>query len=219
MYKSSVAMTIVDLCDSWDIPYEITDKILRQVFKIPHPIVNCHGNIVAKVKNVWRSPTEYVLESVGRLESRRQIANIPGHVYSRQVCIWKPGYYDVPIIQKGIEILRSWVTFEWQLDLRPNYISGKVLEIKPCIDRKSAGWIGFRTWMQTHPVYSEFSNFHYIMMGGDSYFRHPMGDMKKNRSYSRLTSHWFKYELAKAYPTLYGKDGWANKLEKGPEQY
>jgi len=172
---------------------------------------------VAMVNKVWGCPAEYVLESARwRWPMPKWYLEIicPPSVYAavpyynRQVCIWKPEYYDIPIIQKGINILISWVKFEWG-----------DLEIKPGIDRKSAGWIGFRTWIQTHPVYSDFPHCHCSrgscsLLHG-SYFRTPNGNLNKNnRSMSRLTGHWFKYELAQAYPTLYGEGGWAHKLKK-----
>ena len=197
---SCIAMMVVDLCASRGLPEEIIDKILRQVFKIPKPNVNERGNVVASVKNIWRCPRDYVLKTIEQM-------TIPGSrpvwyheiifpkqdkkIYNRQVCIWKPEYYEIPIERRGIEVLKSWVSFEWHS-----------LVIKTAMDRTNEEWIGFRTWLQTHPIYSKCG-----------FFVTPMGNSNRNKRYSHLTKHWFKYELALAYPTLYGENGWA-KLKK-----
>jgi hypothetical protein len=206
-HTSSVALTIIDLLAFWDLPDEVTDKILRLVFKIPLPTINQRGNIVSSVKNIWRCPRELVLDTIeqftfpGIRPKWYQEIILPKKqtgIYNRQVCIWKPEYYDIPIRRKGIEILKSWVNIE-----------SDGLVIKQDIDWTDDEWIGFRTWLGTHPIY-QYSCF-VTRSFGIIWCR--------NKRYSRLTRHWNKYELAKAYPTLYGKDGWANKLEKEPEQY
>jgi len=65
------------------------------------------------------------------------------------------------------------------------------------IDRRSEEWIGFKSWIQTHQAFM-VNDFRSSAFGSAT-------------SSKMLSKHWFKYELALAYPTLYGKNGWAKK--------
>ena len=190
---------VLRLCGFWNLPGEVEDIILRMVFAIPKPTLNCGGYVVAKVKNVWRiaSPNsecfmkDFVLENV---ENRARWWWYWSPV--RPVCVWKPDYYDLSITQRGIIGLEKWVKTYGRR-------SGDQLALHNVMlidrtSRRSAEWIGFRQWIQTHPVYQRHALISY------TYITPP-------RSPQLLTHYWFKYELALAYPTLYGEGGWANQ--------
>ena len=184
---------------SWihQLPIEVTDLILRQIFKIHVPMVNNMG-IIAMVKNVWRCPQNFVLEDVENRNRWQQIARIPSlHAYTRNVCIWQPCYYDIALLEKGIVGLSEWSLYGYVGHCICNY----QYYLKKDIDRRCAEWIGFRQWMHTHPVNQKYR---------PPCRGFPAGVMVK-KSFNTLTRHWFKYELALAYPTLYGKGGWAKR--------
>jgi hypothetical protein len=73
------------------------------------------------------------------------------------------------------------------------------------VDRHSEEWIVYRSWLHTHPSFLRQTRVQNRFLGTGHYER---------ENPKILTDHWFKYELALAYPTLYGKNGWANSLKQ-----
>jgi len=78
---------------------------------------------------------------------------------------------------------------------RDNPVWGVGWSLLKEVDRRSDEWIGFKSWVQTHPTFIS-------------------QDFRLERKTTKvLSNHWFKYELTLAYPTLYGKNGWAKKIK------
>ena len=180
---------IVRLLDHYDLPEEVLELILKQVYRWTPPQVDDKGYVVSKVKNIHKCPTSLVLNNVVDRHRWEHIATVPGlHAYERRVCLWKPEYYDTPPATLScVPGITRWVApvvdaSGWT---RHGLLQG--------VDRRSEEWIGYRSWLHTHPTF---------LKNDFRWFR------KKSKV---LTDHWFKYELALAYPTLYGKKGWANK--------
>ena len=180
---------IMRLLDHYDLPEEVLELILKQVYRWTPPRVDDKGYVVSKVKNIHKCPTILVLDNVVDRHRWEHIATLPGlHAYERRVCLWKPEYYDTPPATLScVTGITRWVApvvdaSDWTRH-----------ELMQGVDRRSEEWIGYRSWLHTHPTFLK-NNFRW--------FR------KKS---TMLTDHWFKYELALAYPTLYGKKGWANK--------
>jgi hypothetical protein len=194
---TSRVIEVLRMSDVWNLPDDVTDIILRYVFALPKPKVDRYGYVVAWVKNVWCCHHDIVLEHVWDRVRWQQLAKIPGlNAYERRVSIWKQEYYDTCMIYGGIKGLLRW-------NANPSGLQGlsvfKNIQLKSDTDRRSAEWIGFRQWIQNHPVYKS---------------QDPTGYAYRKRSPKMLTHYWYKYELALAYPTLYGKRGWANKKNK-----
>ena len=189
---------IVRLSNIHCLPEDILELILRYLFSWGPPKVNNQGYVVAKMKNIRRCPIDLVSKNVVNRARWQHIARLPYlHSYERRVCIWDPEYYDIRKVISGIS---EWVGYKY-LPLRPspprdemdvlistNLVSNLHLHR---IDRRSDEWIGFRSWIQTHPAFVSLRD--------------------SSSSPKVLSKHWFKYELELAYPTLYGKDGWAKK--------
>ena len=196
---TSRVMEVLRMSDVWDLPDDVTDIILRHVFALPKPTLNRYGYVVTWVKNVWSCHHDIVLEHVEDRVRWQQLAKIPGlNAYERRVSIWKSEYYDRCMIYGGIKGLHRWSGGGGGDGLSVF----KNTQLKSDTDRRSAEWIGFRQWVQTHPVYkSQDSGWLYAY---------------RKRSPKMLTHYWYKYELALAYPTLYGKRGWANKKLPNP---
>ena len=167
---------IVRLSNMYSLPEEVLEHILKYVYSWGHPKVDIQGYVVSKVKNTHKCPVDLVLENVVNRPRWQHIARVPAlHAYERRVCIWSPDYYDIKTRIVGIS---NW--------------SDRRQRARPMI-RKSDEWIGFRSWVQTHPAFSRYAG---LSPGAP------------------LSKHWFKYELALAYPTLYGKNGWTKKIPK-----
>ena len=175
---------IMRLLDHYDLPEEVLELILKQVYRWTPPRVDDKGYVVSKVKNIHKCPTSLVLDNVADRHRWEHITTIPGlHAYERRVCLWKPEYYDTPPATLScVTGITRWVRLE-----------GLGYPLLRDVDRRSEEWIGYRSWLHTHPTFLK-------------------NDFRWFRKQSKvLTDHWFKYELALAYPTLYGKKGWANK--------
>ena len=180
---------IMRLLDHYDLPEEVLELILKQVYRWTPPRVDDKGYVVSKVKNIHKCPTILVLDNVVDRHRWEHIATVPGlHAYERRVCLWKPEYYDTPPAKLScVTGITRWVApvvdaSDWARH-----------ELLQDVDRRSEEWIGYRSWLHTHPTF---------LKNDFRWFR------KKSKV---LTDHWFKYELVLAYPTLYGKRGWANK--------
>ena len=173
---------IMRLLDHYDLPEEVLELILKQVYRWTPPKVDDKGYVVSKVKNIHKCPTSLVLDNVADRHRWEHIATVPGlHAYERRVCLWKPGYYDTPqVTLSSVTGITRWVRLE-----------GLGYPLLRDVDRRSEEWIGYRSWLHTHPTFS----------------KHTFRWERKSRD--MLTDHWFKYELVLAYPTLYGKKGWA----------
>jgi len=186
------ATDIVRLADMYQLPEDILEIILRYVYSWGPPKVNNQGYVVASMKNIRKCPTDLVLDDVVNRGRWTHIARLPAlHSYERRVCIWKPEYYDMGRNISGLSdwakpILTSLSPYDIALPLRR-------------IDRRSEEWIGFKSWIQTHPAFAQ-NDFRSSAWGAST-------------SSKMLSKHWFKYELELAYPTLYGKNGWAKKLK------
>jgi hypothetical protein len=177
---------IIRLIDHYSLPEEVLELILKQIYRWEPPKVDCQGYVVSRVKNIHRCPIDLVLENIANRQRWQHLARIPAlHAYERRVCIWSPEYYD---IEKDIAGLTNWVHVAW----RDGELGWTLLR---GVDRRSDEWIGFKSWVQTHPAFIS-------------------QDFRWERKTSKvLSNHWFKYELALAYPTLYGKNGWAKKIK------
>ena len=176
---------IVRLLDHYDLPEEVLELILKQVYRWTPPRVDDKGYVVSKVKNIHKCPTSLVLDNVADRHRWGHIATVPGlHAYERRVCLWKPEYYDTPpTTLSSLTGIKRWASEAWT----------NTYPLLRDVDRRSEEWIGYRSWLHTHPTFLK-------------------NDFRWFRKQSKvLTDHWFKYELALAYPTLYGKKGWANK--------
>jgi len=183
----SIVSEIIRLGEIQGIPDEVLDLILKQVYRWPLPKVNDQGYVVSKVKNIHKCCDDMVLENVIGRGRWKHIARLPAlHAYERRVCIWSSEYYDLKFAKDLCHIvgISDWVHLR-----RPGFS----LPLLPGIDRRSKEWIGYKSWIQTDPTFSKY-NF-----------------IWERKNPKVLTDHWFKYELALAYPTLYGKKGWANK--------
>ena len=180
---------IVRLLDHYDLPEEVLELILKQVYRWTPPQVDDKGYVVSKVKNIHKCPTSLVLNNVVDRHRWEHIATVPGlHAYERRVCLWKPEYYDTPPATLScVPGITRWVAPVVDASgLTPWTRHGLLQDV----DRRSEEWIGYRSWLHTHPTF---------LKNDFRWFR------KKSKV---LTDHWFKYELALAYPTLYGKKGW-----------
>ena len=188
-YQMTTVSEIVRLLDHYNLPEEVLELILKQVYRWTPPQVDDKGYVVSKVKNIHKCPTSLVLDNVVDRHRWEHIATVPGlHAYERRVCLWKPEYYDTPPATLScVTGITRWVApvvdaSDWT---RHGLLQG--------VDRRSEEWIGYRSWLHTHPTFLK-NNFRW-----------------ERKNSKVLTDHWFKYELALAYPTLYGKKGWANK--------
>jgi len=174
---------ILRLIDHYGLPEEVLDIILRKIYSWTPPSVDGQGYVISKVKNIHQCPCRLILDNVVDRHRWEHIATVPGlHAYERRVCLWKPEYYDTPPATLScVPGITGCVHYAYCAPL----LQG--------VDRRSEEWIGYRSWLHTHPTFLKHT------------FR---WDRKSPKI---LTDHWFKYELALAYPTLYGKNGWANK--------
>jgi hypothetical protein len=186
---------IVRLADIYRLPEEVLELILREIYLWGPPKVDPQGYVVAGMKNIRKCPIDLVLENVVNRGRWQHIARLPYlHSYERRVCIWTPAYYD---IRRDISGISDWVErIPGNMGQRTH---GEYAIALPLIkiDRRSEEWIGFKSWIQTHPAFMV------------NYFR--SSAFGSATSSKMLSKHWFKYELALAYPTLYGKNGWAKK--------
>ena len=184
---------IIRLGDIYCLPAEVLELILRQIYSWGPPKVDDQGYVVAEMKNIRKCPADLVLENVVNRGRWQHIARLPYlHSYERRVCIWEPEYYD---IKADIHGIKDWVKFPARTMNAPDYDIALPLRR---IDRRSEEWIGFKSWIQTHPTFV------------NNYFNSPQwGQLASPMT---LSKHWFKYELALAYPTLYGKNGWVKNL-------
>jgi hypothetical protein len=186
---------IMRLAEQYDLPEEVVEQILKQVYRWPQPKVDDQGYVISKVKNIHKCPVDLVLENVVNRPRWQHIARVPAlHAYERRVCMWKPEYYDV---KNDITGITKWVGEGGVCGHRHgahyNPVWGVGWTLLSDVDRRSDEWIGFRSWVQTHPAFIS-------------------QDFRWERKTAKvLSNHWFKYELALAYPTLYGKNGWAKK--------
>jgi hypothetical protein len=183
---------IVRLADIYRLPEEVLELILRQIFSWGLPKVDDQGYVVARMKNIRKCPIDLVLENVVNRGRWQHIARLPYlHSYERRVCIWAPEYYD---IRTDISGMSEWVKY-------PPHLSNQKYNIAlplSRISRRSEEWIGFKSWIQTHPAFT-----------GNDFRSSGFGSATSSKM---LSKHWFKYELILAYPSLYGKNGWAKKL-------
>ena len=182
---------IMRLAGHYDLPEEVLELILKQVYRWIPPKVDDQGYVISEVKNIRKCPTCLVLDNVFGRHRWQHIARVPAlHSYERRVCLWKPEYYDM---KPDIAGLTKWVSED--LRGRDNPVWGVGWSLKKDVDRRSDEWIGFKSWVQTHPTFIS-------------------QDFRLERKTTKvLSNHWFKYELALAYPTLYGKNGWAKKIK------
>jgi len=190
---TSLSQTI-RLADIYQLPEEILELILRMIYGWAPPIVDERGYAMGVVQNIRKCPIDLVLEDVINRPRWQHICRVPHlHSYMRRVCIWGPEYYD---INERIPGLSNWVGRIGAGRLA----SGEYARALPLsrIDRRSDEWIGFKSWIQTHPAFME-----------NEFRSSPFGAATSSKM---LSKHWFKYELVLAYPTLYGKNGWAKKL-------
>ena len=179
---------IMRLLDHYDLPEEVLELILKQVYRWTPPQVDDKGYVVSKVKNIHKCPACLVLNNVVDRHRWEHIATVPGlHAYERRVCLWKPEYYDTPPATLSCV---PGITRCVRLEGHGVWRSAPLLQ---GVDRRSEEWIGYRSWLHTHQTFLKHT------------FRW------ERKSPKVLTDHWFKYELALAYPTLYGKKGWVNK--------
>ncbi len=182
---------IVRLADIYRLPGDVLELILRQIYSWCPPKVDDQGYVIAWTKNIRKCPIDLVLENVVSRGRWQHISRVPYlHSYERRVCIWAPEYYD---IRKDISGISEWVKYPPVVaNLAPKYDIALPLSI---ISRRSEEWIGFKSWIQTHPAFT-----------GNDFRSSGFGSATSSKM---LSKHWFKYELALAYPTLYGKNGWA----------
>ncbi len=179
---------IVRLADIYRLPEEVLELILRQIYSWDPPKVDDQGYVIAGTKNIRKCPEDLVLENVVNRRRWQHIARLPYlHSYERRVCIWAPEYYD---IRKDISGISEWVKYPHRV-----LEYDVALPIHQWVDRRSEEWIGFKSWIQTHPTFT-----------GNDFRSSGFGSATSSKM---LSKHWFKYELALAYPTLYGKNGWA----------
>jgi len=193
---TSVAETL-RLGEIYDLPEEVMDLILREIYRWGPPRVDNQGYLVGRVKNVRVCSIDLVLDDVRGRGRWQHIARVPAlYPYERRVCIWEPEYYD---IKGGIHGIEDWVKYPARtMSLPGAYDIAIPLRV---IDRRSEEWIGFKSWIHTHPTFMA------------AMCRSPMLQRYGSvRSPTLLSKHWFKYELVLAYPSLYGKNGWAKKL-------
>jgi len=188
---------VVRLADIYQLPEEVLDLILREIYRWGPPKVDPRGYVVARMKNIRKCPIDLVLENVVNRGRWQHIARLPYlHSYERRVCIWAPEYYDMG--KKNISGISEWVEYiPGNLAQRTRGQYAIALPLNR-IERRSEEWIGFKSWIQTHPTFV-VNDFRSSAFGSAT-------------SSKMLSKHWFKYELALAYPTLYGKNGWAKKL-------
>ena len=182
---------IMRLAGHYDLPEEVLELILKQVYRWTPPKVDGQGYVVSKVKNTHKCPVDLVLENVVNPFDQwigQHIARVPAApAATRRVCMWKPEYYDV---KNDITGITKWVgEGKCTVSMGPWWLGDVHIDV----DRRSDEWIGFRSWVQTHPAF----------ISQDFGWERNTAEV--------LSNHWFKYELALAYPTLYGKNGWAKK--------
>jgi hypothetical protein len=187
---------IMRLAEQYDLPEEVMELILKQVYRWPQPKVDEQGYVISKVKNIHQCYKKGLvldnapdnLSLVLHWQSRHPL--LPYKYCERRVCMWKPEYYDM---KPDITGMTKWVG-ECRL-VRDNPVWGVGWSLLKDVDRRSDEWIGFKSWVQTHPAFIS-------------------QDFRWERKTAKvLSKHWFKYELALAYPTLYGKNGWAKKIK------
>jgi len=203
-YQMTTVSEIVRLIDHYDLPEEVLELILKQVYRWTPPRVDDKGYVVSKVKNIHMCPTSLVSDNVVDRHRWQHIATVPAlHAYERRVCLWKSEYYDTPPATGGKYIgrYRGRNVFQSQSPTTLSSVTGITRWVRleglgypllKGVDRRSEEWIGYKSWLHTHPTFR----------------KHTFRWERKNSKV--LTDHWFKYELALAYPTLYGKRGWAN---------
>jgi len=185
---------IMRLAGHYDLPEEVLELILKQVYRWTPPKVDGQGYVVSKVKNTHKCPVDLVLENVVNPFDQwigQHIARVPAApAATRRVCLWKPEYYDM---KPDITGMTKWVGEGTRS--RDNPVWGVGWMLLKGVDRRSDEWIGFKSWVQTHSAFIS-------------------QDFRWERKTAKvLSKHWFKYELALAYPTLYGKNGWAKKIK------
>ena len=187
----TVVPEIVRLIDHYGLPEEVLDVILRKIYSWTPPKVDDQGYVISKVKNIHQCPCRMTLDNVDfdTYAIAENIALKPVlNYYERRVCLWKSEYYDTPPATLScVPGITRWIAPV--VDASGWTRHGLLQDV----DRRSEEWIGYRSWLHTHPTF---------LKNDFRWFR------KKS---TVLTDHWFKYELALAYPTLYGKKGWANK--------
>ena len=185
---------IIRIADIYFLPDDVFELILREIYRWDPPKVDIQGYVVSNVKNIRRCADDLVLENVTMRDRWLHIARLPFlHSYERRVCMWSHEYYD---IKEGISGMSEWVETRYADISSRSYKFAVPLRTQ--IDRRSEEWIGFKSWIQMHPAFME-NEFAYAGYGGSA------------TSSKMLSKHWFKYELVLAYPTLYGKNGWAKK--------
>ena len=167
---------IIRLVDHYGLPEEVVYMILKQVNRWTPPKVDDQGYVISKLKNTHQCPTSLVLSYPQNSLRWQRIRVLPAlNSYERRVCLWKPEYYDLkPVRLSCITGITNWVRME-----------GHELVVCPLlegVDRRSEEWIGFKSWLHTHPTF----------------LKHTFRWDRKNSK--MLTDHWFKYDLALAYP-------------------
>ena len=208
--------------EHFDLDSDVQDLVVKQIYKrwriskLPKPIIDKEGFVVHSVKNISRCEMSLVSMGITNRSRWIQIASLPGlHRYDRRVCIWESAYYDISqynwltpwnpgckfsvLISPHCDLHFPGGAFgsQRELSLAPSMIKGQ--------DRHSEEWIGFRQWAQTNPAYiaSQF------ITSGHRSRAINYTSPSRAKCTKALTHHWFGYELASAYPTLYGKKGWA----------
>jgi hypothetical protein len=199
---------ILRLIDHYGLPEEVLDIILRKIYSWTPPKVDDQGYVISKVKNTHKCPVDLVLENVVNPFDQwigQHIARVPAApAATRRVCLWKSEYYDMKneLLSRlsSITGINDWI--------RPVGVGWPLLE---GVDRHSEEWIGYRSWLHTHPTFVSHLR---VQKQRRCCYGHAAACHYERENPKILTDHWSMYELALAYPTLYGKNGWANSLKQ-----
>jgi len=81
---------ITRLAGHYDLPEEVLELILKQVYRWNPPKVDVKGYVISEVNNIRKCPTCLVLDNVVGRHRWQHIARVPAlHSYDRRVCLSK----------------------------------------------------------------------------------------------------------------------------------